>query len=148
MAAKQVLVGTTCASRAEAELALAALGELDVEVVDAVVVVRTVEGRVELHQTRELAAGEGIVAGGAVGLVAGMLLGGPVAGALLGMLGGGAWGARDTGVENDRLRELGEVLEPGAAMLCVLVDAGAVSPIREVLASYGDVAVVEASAGP
>src|SRR6476659_8712916 len=51
-------------------------------------VTRLESGRVELRQTHQVAAGEGVVAGGTVGFVAGMLLGGPIGGALLGMLGG------------------------------------------------------------
>jgi hypothetical protein len=59
-----------------------------------------------------------------------MLLGGPIGGALLGMLGGGVWGARDTGVPT-RLRELGESLAPGGALLCALVKAGDAALVRE-----------------
>jgi hypothetical protein len=95
---------------------------------------------VELHQTHELAAGEGVVAGGTVGFVAGMLLGGPIGGALLGMVGGGAWGARDTGVPDSRLRELGDSLEPGQALLCALVGEDAAGAERNALSAYGDVA--------
>jgi len=103
---------------------------------------------VELHQTRQIAAGEGVVAGGSIGFVAGMLLGGPVGGALLGMLGGGIWGARDTGVPDARLRELGESLAPGGALLCVLVRADDATTVREALAPYGEVAEADAPALP
>jgi len=143
------LVAVTCVSPAEAERALAAVRDLDVELLDAAIVVHTLDGRVELHQTQELAPGEGIVAGGTAGLVAGMLLGGPVAGALLGMLGGGVWAARDTGVEDERLRELGATLEQGSALFCALVGPDDVSPVRDTLARYGTVAEVGAPAvGP
>ena len=98
-----------CADTETAEHALAALRAFEPE--DAAIVVRSGTGRLELHQTHQLAAGEGIVAGGAVGLVAGLLLGGPVFGAFVGMSGGGAFGARDTGLDDDRLRELGESLD-------------------------------------
>ncbi len=142
------LVVVSCASRAEAERALDALGELDAGILDAVVVTRLENGRVELHQTRQIAAGEGIVAGGAVGFVAGMLIGGPIGGALLGMLGGGIWGARDTGVPDARLRELGESLAPGGALLCALVQADRAGAAREKLAPYGEVADADAPAVP
>jgi uncharacterized membrane protein len=102
--------------------------------------VRTPGGRLELHQTRQLAAGEGIVAGGAVGLVGGLLLGGPVAGALLGMLGGGALAARDTGLPDERLRELGASLAPGEAAVAALVTPRQAADVRAVLARYGAVA--------
>jgi uncharacterized membrane protein len=140
------LVVVSCASRPEAERAQDALGDLDV--LDAAIVTRLESGRVELHQTHQVAAGEGVVAGGSIGFVAGMLLGGPVGGALLGMLGGGIWGARDTGVPDVRLRELGESLAPGRALLCTLVKADDAAAAREALAPYGEVADADAPAVP
>jgi uncharacterized membrane protein len=103
---------------------------------------------VELHQQHQVAAGEGVVAGGSIGFVAGMLLGGPIGGALLGMLGGGIWGARDTGVPDARLRELGESLAPGGALLCVLVEPGGVAAARKALEPYGEVADADAPPVP
>jgi uncharacterized membrane protein len=71
-----------------------------------------------------------------------------VGGALLGMLGGGVWGARDTGVPDARLRELGEALAPGGALLCALVRADEAAAARDALAPYGDVADADAPAVP
>jgi uncharacterized membrane protein len=142
------LVVVSCASQADADHALGGLDALKAEVLDSVVVTRSESGRVDLRQTRQVAAGEGVVAGGTVGFVAGMLLGGPIGGALLGMLGGGAWGARDTGVPDARLRELGESLAPGGALLCVLVKAGGATAVREALAPYGEVADADAPPVP
>jgi uncharacterized membrane protein len=142
------LVVVSCASRAEAELAQDALGRLEAGIHDIVVVTRLQSGRVELHQTHQVAAGEGVVAGGTVGFVAGMLLGGPVGGALLGMVGGGIWGARDTGVPDGRLRALGESLAPGGALLCALVRADDAAAARDAFAPYGEVADADAPAAP
>jgi len=128
---------------ATAEDALAAVRELEtdkvVHVRDAAVVIRTEAGRIELQQTRDLAAGEGVVAGGAVGLVAGVLFGVPVGGALVGLLGGAGIGLRDTGIPDRRLRKLGEDLQPGHAVLCVLVDTDGLVRVREALGRYGEV---------
>jgi uncharacterized membrane protein len=132
------------ANATDAEDALAATATLKPD--DAAVVVRTDRGRIELHQTKELSAGDGAVAAGAVGLVAGLLLGIPVGGALVGLVGGGSWGMRDTGIPDDRLRELGRDLEPGHAVLCVLVDDAGLTHARAVLSSYGD--VLEAELAP
>jgi uncharacterized membrane protein len=115
---------------------------------DAAVVARTESGRLELRQTHQVAAGEGVVAGGTVGFVAGMLLGGPVGGALLGMLGGGVWAARDTGVPDAQLRELGDSLTPGRALLCALVAGEDARQARDALAPYGEVADADASGVP
>jgi uncharacterized membrane protein len=142
------LVVVSCASREDADRALAALRALDAKVADAAVVTCTEGGRIELHQTRQVAPGEGVVAGGTVGFVAGMLLGGPVGGALLGLLGGGIWGARDTGVPDARLRELGESLTPGRALLCALVVEESAEAAREALAPYGEVADADAPSVP
>jgi uncharacterized membrane protein len=142
------LVVVSCASRADAERAQDALGELKSGILDAAVVTRLENGRVELHQTHQVAAGEGVVAGGAVGFVAGMLLGGPVGGALLGMLGGGVWSARDTGVPDARLRKLGESLAAGGALLCALVNADAAAAVRDALSPYGEIAAADAPALP
>jgi len=142
------LVVVSCASREEADRALDALRELDVKVADAAVVTSTDGGRIELHQTRQVAAGEGVVAGGTVGFVAGMLLGGPIGGALLGMLGGGVFASRDTGVPDARLRELGESLTPGRALLCVLVGEKSAAAARDALAPYGEVADAGAPSAP
>jgi len=142
------LVVVSCASRAEAERALDALRTLGGGVLDTAIVTRSDSGRVDLHQARQVAAGEGVVAGGTVGFVAGMLLGGPVGGALLGMLGGGVWGARDTGVPDARLHELGESLAAGGALLCALVQADAAAAVSEALAPYGEVADADAPAVP
>lgn len=148
MADPDRLVVVSCASRADAERALEAIRGLDARILDAAVVTRLASGRVELRQTHEVAAGEGVVAGGTVGFVAGMLLGGPIGGALLGMLGGGIWGAHDTGVPDERLRELGESVAPGGALLCALVRAGDAAVVREELAAYGEVADADAPAVP
>ena len=142
------LVVVSCASRVDADRALDAIRVLHAEILDAAVVTRLESGRVELTQTHQVAAGEGVVAGGTVGFVAGMLLGGPIGGALLGMLGGGVWGARDTGVPDARLRELGESVAPGGALLCALVRAGDAAAVREELAAYGEVADAEAPPVP
>jgi uncharacterized membrane protein len=134
-----VAFGTT----AEAERGLKTVEALDgVSVRDAAVVVRTEAGRIELHQAREISVGEGSVTAGSVGLVAGLLLGIPVAGALLGIVAGGGWGFRDTGIPDDRLRAMGETLEPGHAVLCVLVGDG-LPRMREALAPYGEVVDAE-----
>lgn len=142
------LLVVLCASRPEADRALAALRGLDIKLHDAAIVTRTASGHVDLHQTDQIATGEGLVAGGAVGFVAGMLLGGPVGGALIGMLGGGAWGFRDTGVPDEKLRALGEALSPDGALLCVLVGDDAVAAAREALAAYGEVGDADASPAP
>lgn len=142
-AAPTNFVAVVLETAAAAEEALDTVRELkteaDVSVHDAAVVIRTEGGRIELEQTREVAPGEALVGGGAAGLVAGLLLGLPVGGALVGLAAGAAFGLRDTGIPDSRLRELGDDLQPGQAMLCVLIDAAGVEPARAALSRYGEV---------
>ena len=130
-----------------AEDALRDLRRRDVPMRDAAVVIRTDAGRIELQQERELAAGEAFVGGGSVGLVAGLLLGLPVGGALLGLAGGLAYGLRDRGLPDSRMRRLGEDLEPGHALLCVLVDDEERCQAREALSRHGAVFDVRLGSG-
>lgn len=121
-------------------------GEPDVSIRDAVVVVRTERGRIELEQTRGIAEGDAVVGAGSAGLVAGLLLGVPVGGALLGLAGGALIGLRDSGIPDSRLRDLGKGLQPGHAVLCVLVDSGVgLQRVRETLRRYGTVVDVALS---
>lgn len=128
-----------------AEAALSSLREDEVPARDAAVVVRTSAGQIELHQAHELAAGETLIGGGSAGLIAGLLLGLPIGGALLGLAGGLAYGLRDDGLPDERMRELGRELEPGHALLCVLVDEEGSGPTREALSGYGAVVDVRLS---
>ena len=117
----------------------------DLALRDVAIVVRTQQGPIEVKQTRGGAAGDAMVGVGTAGLVAGILLGLPIAGALVGLLGGGVWGLRDTGIPDSRMRKLGDDLQPGHAVLCVLVDEDATAPAREVLSGYGTVTEVALS---
>jgi len=132
----------------EAEGAAGVLrAEKDIDVRDVAIVLCTSHGRIELQQTGGAAVGEALVGVGTAGLVAGLLLGFPVVGALVGLAGGAVFGMRDQGLPDSRMRELGEDLEPGQALLCVLVDAGATAQARAVLSRYGAVTEVALSSG-
>ncbi len=127
----------------QASDALAAAGE--VETIDAAVLVRELNGHLDLHQSRQTSPGEGAIAGGTVGLLAGLLFAIPVAAALAGIAAGIGWGFRDTGLDDDRLREFGTDLTPGQALLCVLLDDEHLPALRERLAPYGEAIVTEAT---
>jgi uncharacterized membrane protein len=133
------LLALTYPSVAEADRALAAVEEA--HPVDAVVVRRTPVGKIELRQTHEDSAGEGAITGGTVGLLAGLLLGIPVGAALIGVAAGAGWGARDTGIDDERLRTLGETLGEHEAMLCLLIEAGSRADVDRLLAPYDGVEV-------
>lgn len=123
----------------QAEQALAAVQPVDP--VDAAIVVRDHQGRIQLRQTRDRSIGESSVAGGTVGLLAGLLFGIPVGAALLGLLAGGGLGLRDRGINDDRLRELGKTLHADQAVLCVLVSPEVLADVRDRIAPYGGEAI-------
>jgi uncharacterized membrane protein len=117
----------------------------DVALRDLVVVSRTPRGDIDLDQSREVSVGDGLVGVGTAGLVAGVLLGLPIGGALLGLAGGAVLGMRDTGIPDSRMRKLGEELHSGQALLCVLVDEDALVRLRDAIGRYGAVLEVELS---
>jgi uncharacterized membrane protein len=91
-----------------------------IEVEDVVIVERTGDGRVKLHQPSLAAAGAvgGAFWGGLIGLIFLM----PLMGMALGAAGGAVGGAlSDSGVDDDFMKRLGSELEPGKAALIVLV---------------------------
>ncbi len=124
-----------------AESALQAVRDLSDEhalvIHDAAIVIRHDDGRVELQQSRELATGEGLVSGGAIGLLLGLALAVPVAGALVGFAGGVGFAALDRGISNEHMRKLGATIARGHAVLFVLVGEVDWAKLRERLALQG-----------
>jgi uncharacterized membrane protein len=124
-----------------AKRALAALRDLAqehaLELKDSALVVKDDAGRIELRQTKELAAGEAIVSGGSIGLLLGLAVGVPVAAALLGLAGGGGLAVFDRGISDDRMRTFGEELGAGHAALFALVADVDWAQLHERLSPYG-----------
>jgi uncharacterized membrane protein len=138
--ARTHLIAVAYESLDQAERATVAVrdlaGEHGLALRDAAIVVRSAE-HVELRQTRALAAGEGIVGGGAVGFLLGLGLGIPVAAAVVGMASGGGWSLVDRGIDDGRMRRLGERLEPGHAALFALAAEIDWERLRQTLDPYG-----------
>jgi uncharacterized membrane protein len=134
------LLAVAYADPATAERALTALVDLEdahgLRIRDAVVVERGDSGDVRLRQKHGFAAGEGVVGGGALGLLIGLALGFPIAAALVGVAGGGSLTAIDTGIPDDELRRVGRCLERGHAALFALVGDPDWTRLREALAPY------------
>jgi uncharacterized membrane protein len=104
---------------------------------DAAVAVRLESGKVALDQTRQLAAGDGLVAGGSLGLLLGLVLGIPVAGAIAGLSGGGGLAGIDRGIRDESMKQLAETLEPGHAAVFALVKKVDWQRLRTALAPLG-----------
>ena len=97
-----------------------------VEMEDAAMVTKDEDGKIRLHQTRDVMPSQGAASGGWVGALVG-IIGGPV-----GMIAGGALGAaaggifaklRDVGINDDQMTEMGEQLGRGEAALFVLLNS-------------------------
>jgi uncharacterized membrane protein len=135
------LIAVAYGDKATAERALArvqALGrEHALRLEDAAVGVRLENGKVALDQTRQLAAGDGIVAGGSLGLLLGLVLGVPIAGAIAGLSGGGGLAAIDRGIRDESMNQLTEKLEPGHAALFALVKNVDWQRLHDALAPLG-----------
>jgi uncharacterized membrane protein len=135
-------------SRAAAEAGLETLEDLGhdgaAHIVDAAIVERTEHGRVELHQRHGFSAGEGAVSGGVAGILAGLVLGFPIALPAAGIAIGAAVGAYDTGIDDGRMRRLGEDLNAGQAALCALVGEADWARVKEGMAPHvGELLVAE-----
>ena len=135
-------------SREAAETALDALERLGrdgkIRLSDAAIVERTGDGRIELHQHHGLSAGEGAVSGGVAGILAGLIVGFPIALPAAGIAIGAAAGAFDTGIDDGRMRRLGEELSAGHAALCALVEDADWGRVRTEMAPHaGEILVTE-----
>ncbi|MBO2446829.1 DUF1269 domain-containing protein [Actinomadura barringtoniae] len=108
-----------------------------IELSDIVVVERKEDGKIKLHQARNMTAGGamgGALWGGLIGLIFFM--------PLLGMAIGGATGAAvgsatDIGVDDNFMRDLGQGLQPGAAAVFMLVEKATPDKAIPELAQFG-----------
>ena len=115
---------------AEPNLAMAALEEIEkkakaagVEIKDAVIAFKTSEGRIKIQQTKDMTSGKGARRGGFWGLLVGLILGGPLFGALAGLGLGAIVGRRiDHGLDDDFISHLSRSLKPSTSALLVLID--------------------------
>lgn len=138
------LVVSSFKSPAGAGLVVAALidagGEPLRGVKDLAIVRRGDGNRLHIEESRDMSAGRVAYGGGTVGLLLG-ILGGP-----LGMLIGTATGAAiggfagkfiDTGIPDDRLREIGALLAPNTSAIVAMVEPAQVQPLLAALAQGG-----------
>jgi uncharacterized membrane protein len=126
------------AKNAVAELKKAKKEKL-IAIKDAAVLRKDGKGKVHITETADMGGGKGLafggVVGGAVGVIAGAALAGPVAiGALIGGL---AAKLRDSGFDDKRLERLGRSLTPGSSALVAVVEHKWVDDIAQELEQAG-----------
>ncbi len=119
------LVAIVYPSEAQAEAMRSKLLELQqeylIELTDAVVVEKTADGKVKLHQLFNTTAA-GAASGSFWGLVIGILFFMPVVGVALGAATGALSGAlSDFGINDKFMKDLADGMQPGNAALFVLI---------------------------
>jgi uncharacterized membrane protein len=100
------------------------VGRKHLQLEDAAIVTK-VGDRIRITQTRDVSPTQGAVGGAWIGILAGLFLGpgGPLIGGALGAAAGGLFGKlRDYGIDDDRMRSMGEELADGEAALFLLVE--------------------------
>jgi uncharacterized membrane protein len=145
MSAPQAPVELLVAAWPDATAAGAALEELRaakkehlIGIVQAATVVVDADGKLRITDTKDMGPGRGAVVGGLLGAGLGLITGG--VGWLL--LGGGAVGAlaakaRDGGLPDDRLRELGERMTPNSSAIVAVVELTWVADVEREFAAVG-----------
>ena len=107
-------------------------------IVQAATVVVDADGKLRITDTKDMGPGKGAVVGGLLGAGLGLITGG--VGWLL--LGGGAIGAlaakaRDGGLPDERLRELGERMTPDSSAIVAVVELTWVAEVEREFAAVG-----------
>ncbi len=96
-----------------------------IDIQDIAVIVRDDENKLHIKETEDVEGGKGAVYGGVIGGILG-LIGGPAGVALGGaagaVVGGLAAKKIDAGIPDDRLKKIGEALQPGTSMIMIIID--------------------------
>jgi uncharacterized membrane protein len=108
-----------------------------IELGDAAIAVKDANGRIRLNQLLDTTAG-GALSGGFWGLLIGCLFLSPLLGAAIGAASGALAGAlTDFGVNDEFMKKIAEVLQPGSAALFLLVRKMTTDKVIEDLAGMG-----------
>ena len=112
-----------------------------VAIEDAAVVVKKDSGKVKVRQTMERVAKDSRAFGASVwGLFIGFLFGGPLLGALIGIVVGRVSGLNlDLGINNDFIDSIGEELQPGKSALFLLIDDAEPETIAQAMGDHAGV---------
>ena len=116
--------------------------EGSIDLIDAVVVVRSMDGKVAFEETADPSgkrwAKRGAIAGGLVGLIFPPSL---IVGAAVGAAGGGVWGKiRDKGFQDEDLKSVGESLEPGTSAIIAIAEDRMIERLERGLEGYQNIA--------
>jgi uncharacterized membrane protein len=139
----------TIANNAYTALA-AKRGQPDAGVKSVAFVQRDTQGKVEYKEAGQASTGAAAAAAGVLGGLLGLVLsrgkgGGALVGAGLGAALGG-FGSKyvDVGIPDERLREIGELLQPGSLAVAALVDTAMVAQVKSDLGAGSIMVTAEA----
>ena len=91
--------------------------------IDDAAIVTKADGRVRIHQTKDMNPAQGVATGTWFGVLAGLVFLQPLIGAAIGAALGGLWAKlRDIGIDDDAMKEMGDRLPDGDAALFLLLD--------------------------
>jgi uncharacterized membrane protein len=116
--------------------------EGSIDLIDAAVIVHTLEGKVKFEETADPSgkrwAKRGAIAGGVVGLIFPPSI---IASAIVAGGAGGIWGRiRDKGFKDEDLKELGESMEPGTSAIIAIAEDRVVEQLARGLEGYQRIA--------
>jgi uncharacterized membrane protein len=118
----------------------------NIDLVDSAMITKNEDGKIKVHETKELTTGKGARRGaiitGVIGLIYPPSL---IASALVGgAIGAVAGKVRDTGIKNPKLKEIADNLEPGKAAVIALVDESSTLAVQNALEGYEGTLVIQA----
>jgi uncharacterized membrane protein len=111
-----------------------------IDIQDAAVIRRDENNKLHIKETADPGGGRGAAAGGAIGAVIGLIAGPPgvVVGAAAGALVGGVTAkVIDSGIPDDRLKQIGEGLQPGTSAIVAIIEHSWVEDVEKQLTDSG-----------
>ncbi len=90
---------------------------------DAAVIVKDDAGKVKVKETDDVSTRRGLITGGTLGLIIGIILGGPVGGLLIGGA-LGAWASKkiDLGISNEQIESITSEMQNGTSALFLQIE--------------------------
>jgi len=118
----------------------------NIDLVDSAMITKDAEGKIKVHETKELTTAKGARRGAIIAGVVGLIYPPSLIGSALvgGVIGAVAGRIRDTGIKNPQLKEIADKLEPGKAAVIALVAEESTLAAQNALAGYEGTLVIQA----
>jgi uncharacterized membrane protein len=124
----------------------------ELQIHDAVFVRHDEDGSTHVTETTDITPGRGALGGGVWGLLLGTLIAGPLGGLVVGAASAGTGALvaklRDTGIKDEKIAELRQVVPPGRTALALLTSHVSVADLQNELARFAGAALVETDLPP